>query len=215
MRRMAATHAGTYYHRAALEERAPMRDVDIRLIDAPGLARADLRGLDLLILTDRTPAVHIRRAAPRLLSFARKGGRLIVFGENGDYGWIPGLRWTHRPTNYWWWLTGDDQGLRIDAPDHSLFAFLGVADLTWHFHGTFAPPPGARRLVSVPGRDGGRDDGREALMVDIPLGAGSILATTLDPFYHHGSYFMPATTRFLEGFARWLKADPPVHAASA
>jgi hypothetical protein len=32
-----------------------------------------------------------------------------------------------------------------------------------------------------------------------------VLATTLDPCYHHGSHFMPATTHFLKGFLAWLK----------
>lgn len=211
MMRAAATHAGTYYHRAALEERAPFAGLPVRLIDADRLAEADLRDLDVLLVTDRTPAVLIDRAAPRLLDFARRGGRLFVFGENGDYAWIPGLRWTARPTNYWWWLTGDDPDLAVDAPDHPLFAHLGVRELTWHFHGTFARHDGARRLVSVPGESGAR----EALMVERPLGAGSVVATTLDPFYHHGSYFMPATTRFLDGFAGWLAGDPPAQAAGA
>ncbi|MDF2725451.1 MAG: hypothetical protein K0Q59_5128, partial [Paenibacillus sp.] len=34
--------------------------------------------------------------------------------------------------------------------------------------------------------------------------AGTLLLTTLDPEYHFGSYFMPATERFLDGFLSWL-----------
>lgn len=29
---------------------------------------------------------------------------------------------------------------------------------------------------------------------------GRLVVTSLDPFYHHGSHFMPATTRFLDRF---------------
>jgi len=36
---------------------------------------------------------------------------------------------------------------------------------------------------------------------------GQMILTTLDPFYHHGSHFMPATTRFLDGFLPWLREN--------
>ena len=35
--------------------------------------------------------------------------------------------------------------------------------------------------------------------------SGRLLITSLDPMYHHGSHFMPATTRFLDGFLPYLK----------
>ena len=35
--------------------------------------------------------------------------------------------------------------------------------------------------------------------------AGRLIVSTLDPFYHHGSNFMPATTRFLDGFLPWAR----------
>jgi hypothetical protein len=33
------------------------------------------------------------------------------------------------------------------------------------------------------------------------------MVATLDPFYHHGSFFVPATTRFLDGFLAWTDAE--------
>jgi hypothetical protein len=36
---------------------------------------------------------------------------------------------------------------------------------------------------------------------------GTLLMTTLDPTYHYGSYFMPATERFLDGFLPWVRAE--------
>ena len=32
-----------------------------------------------------------------------------------------------------------------------------------------------------------------------------LIVSTLDPFYHHGSNFMPATTKFLDGFLPWAR----------
>lgn len=33
-----------------------------------------------------------------------------------------------------------------------------------------------------------------------------MIVTTLDPFYHTGSYFMPAAQRFLAGLLDWTDA---------
>jgi hypothetical protein len=34
-----------------------------------------------------------------------------------------------------------------------------------------------------------------------------MLITCLDPISHFGSYFMPATERFLDGFLPWVSAE--------
>ncbi|WZB68307.1 TonB-dependent receptor plug domain-containing protein [Achromobacter xylosoxidans] len=102
---------------------------------------------------------------------------------------------------------GADPGLRLAAPDHSLFRYLTLADVTWHQHGTYAPPPGAVSLVDKVGAG-------SVLYEDRCSTAGRLIVTSLDPMYHHGSYFMPATSRFLRGFLPWLKdSTPPPEAA--
>jgi hypothetical protein len=52
-----------------------------------------------------------------------------------------------------------------------------------------------------------RDDasGRAVLYEDRVSTPGRLIAMSLDPFYHHGCNFMPATTRFLERFLPWLR----------
>jgi hypothetical protein len=49
------------------------------------------------------------------------------------------------------------------------------------------------------------DDG--ALLIDdtSSYAPGRLIAMTLDPCYHHGSHFMPATTTFLNGFLPALR----------
>ena len=42
------------------------------------------------------------------------------------------------------------------------------------------------------------------LYVDEVSTPGTLVVTTLDPMSHFGSYFMPATERFLDGFLPWL-----------
>ena len=48
------------------------------------------------------------------------------------------------------------------------------------------------------------DDGGAVLYIDQVSTKGTWINTTLDPDFHYGSYFMPATERFLRGFLPWL-----------
>lgn len=50
-------------------------------------------------------------------------------------------------------------------------------------------------------------------MYDQRVGTGRLIASTIDPHTHHGRRFMPATTRFLNGFYPWLKAEVSGHGA--
>ncbi len=115
--------------------------------------------------------------------------------------WLPRLSLVTVPTDWWWWLTpGAELGVRIVRPDHPLMRGLGDRDASWHLHGWFAIPPGAETLIAD-------RDGHPVLFVDeANHGAGRLVATTLDPCYHHGSHFMPATTRFLDRFLPNLAA---------
>ncbi|WP_395021680.1 hypothetical protein [Dongia sp.] len=51
------------------------------------------------------------------------------------------------------------------------------------------------------------ESGQPILYIDQVSTAGRIVLTSLDPFYHHGSYFMPAATRFLDGFLPWMREE--------
>ena len=88
--------------------------------------------------------------------------------------------------------------MRIAAPDHALFEHLAQRDITWHLHGWFEVPPGAE-VLAVNG------EGQPILYIDEVTTKGRMVITSLDPFFHHGSHFMPATTRFLDGFLPWVR----------
>ena len=50
-------------------------------------------------------------------------------------------------------------------------------------------------------------DGGVVLYIDRVSTRGTLLVTCLDPIAHFGSYFMPATERFLDGFLPWVRAE--------
>src|SRR5690606_1291483 len=92
-----------------------------------------------------------------------------------------------------------DLRVRVTAPAHPLMNGIGDRDVTWHLHGWFDTPEGAHVLA----RDG---EGRAILYEDTVSTPGRMIISSLDPMYHHGSHFMPATSRFLDRFIPNVKA---------
>ncbi len=114
--------------------------------------------------------------------------------------WIPNQRWENRVTNFWWWLDKDAKsGIYLKNEEHDLFQnYLSLADATWHQHGVFWPPEGTDTLIAT-------DDGGSVLYIDKVSTKGTWIVMTLDPDFHFGLHFMPATERFLDGFLPWLQ----------
>lgn len=195
--RMLAIDAGTSYHHVALTGRyAGLFDAVPYVGD---LAEVDLVGFDVVVVTCRTPACRLEPHRGQLRAYLKAGGTLVAMGETEPWRWLDEIRFTPVPTNYWWWLEpGADLGLRALQPEHGLWRHLPAKHVVWHHHGHFAPPAGATTLVSC--REGGA-----VLYEDTVSTNGRLVLTSLDPFFHHGTYFMPAATRFLDGFLPWLK----------
>jgi len=106
------------------------------------------------------------------------------------------------PTNWWWWREpGSDLGVDVtsEAAQHPLFREIGKREVTWHLHGWFEVPEGATVLAH-------NREGQAIFYEDRVTTAGTMILSSLDPLYHHGSHFMPATTRFLDRFVPNLRA---------
>lgn len=195
-----AVHPGTYYHIESLEG-PRYRDYFDHLVRPEDLSAVALDAYDVVLVPCRTPADRMEGNAAQLRTYLDNGGTVIATGESDSHLWLPGIRFTPQPTNFWWWLTpGADLGVRIAAPSHSLFWHLTQRDITWHLHGWFDAPESAD-ILAVNG------EGKPILYVDEVTTNGRMIITSLDPFYHHGSHFMPATTRFLDGFLPWMRAN--------
>lgn len=195
-----AINAGTAYHIESLEG-PRYRHVFDRIIRPEDLGAVDLDEYGALLVPCRTPAHRMIPNADRLLAYLDRGGTIIAMGECHSERWLPGIRFTPLETNWWWWLEPDgDLGVKIASPEHALFAKLGPRDLAWHLHGYFDTPPGAEVLLTD-------SNGRVMLYTDEVSTRGRMILTSLDPFFHHGHHFMPATTRFLDGFLAWLAED--------
>jgi hypothetical protein len=196
---LAAVYGGSSWHHRALTEPKYARHLTGGLLYLPELADTDLTAYAGLLIPERLHRGLLTRAAPRVLELLAAGGTVAAFaGGEPIPEFLPGVRWQHRPTNFWWWLEpGADLGLRTPVPEHPLLRRLALRDCTWHYHGVLEPPAGAEVLVTLPG-------GEALLYVDRVSTPGTLVVSTLDPLSHYGGYFMPATERFLDGFLPWL-----------
>jgi hypothetical protein len=200
---IAAIHSGGSYQLDALE-RPPAAGLVDRALYLPDLAPGDLDGADVVLVVCRTDPDLLAARRDLFEALLAEGRTVVAMGETEPQEWLPGIVADPLPANWWWWLTpGADGGLRLRAPDRGLFRRITLADCTWHRHAHYRVPAGAVSLVDCV-------EGGSVLYDDAVSTTGRMIVTGLDPFYHHGSRFMPATSRFLAGFLPWLKDGAPV-----
>jgi hypothetical protein len=199
---IAALDGGTFYHDRAFRDLMAAsvieRRIWIRVCDDDALDR-----VTTLVVPCRSSPAELVRLSETLARFMARGGFLVVMGETRPDLWLKGVELRPCATNWWWWLDpAASLGLTVDTPGHEFWRHVKPGDCAWHVHGTLTPPPGAIPLLHA------ADGGLLAYDDAVSHAPGRAFVTTLDPFYHHGSEFMPATTRFLAGFLPWLaRAD--------
>lgn len=169
------------------------------------LDRVDLRDFRAIVVPDFSNQALLQAHAAQLNAYLADGGFMIVFEPNRMDEWLEvvEVQWFSRENEDWkWWMK---PGGRMEAyqpnPDHSMARAIPLADMCWHFFGAFRLPPDAIPILNL-------DNDEGCLVYDQTVaGGGRLIASTIDPHTHHGRRFMPATTRFLNGFYPWLKRE--------
>jgi len=197
MRKIAVVYGGSSQHYRTYNEPKYRQYIE-KLIYLPHFAETTIDEFDVLLLPSQLHMGLVMKSKEKIRNFAENGGIVVSFGPQ-PMEWIPGQNWEERETNFWWWTEKNAKsGLVLQNLDHDLFKhYLTLSDATWHQHGVYWPPEGSTILIST-------EDGGAVLYVDKVSTAGTWIVTTLDPDYHYGSYFMPATEQFLNGFFPWL-----------
>ncbi len=156
------------------------------------LPETDLTAFDGLLIPEGSHHTKLEAASGQVRGFLESSGAVILFGDQ-PVPWLPGLNWEFTPA-------GESGELVAHHQDHGFFRRLTVEDATWHHHGIFHPPAGAKILLAT-------KDGHAVLYIDRISTSGTILAASLDPLAHFGGTFMPAAERFLDRFLPWLVED--------
>lgn len=195
-RRIGVIYSGTSHHIRSYKTGEFGKYIS-KIIPVRELATASFDDIDVLIVPSQTNMNAFKPYKHRVQAFADNGGIVVSFGHQNEQ-WLD-VKWELRPTNFWWWLEKDAKsGLVLTGGDHDLFRnYLTLADATWHQHGVYWPE-NAETLVAT-------EDGGSVLYIDRHSSKGTWIVTTLDPDFHYGHYFMPATERFLRGFFPWLE----------
>ncbi|GGE02836.1 hypothetical protein [Paenibacillus nasutitermitis] len=196
MRKIAVLYSGSsHQHRSFTEPK--YKQYIAELVYLPKLADVDLHKFDVLIVPSQLHQGQVTHHLKQIHAFLDSGKIVVALGAQ-HHSWFSNHNWEFRPTNFWWWLEpGAKSGLVITKPEHDLFNYISLADATWHYHGVFLPTHEVESLIEV------ENDG-SILYIDKKSTGGTLMLTTLDPEYHFGSYFMPATEQFLNGFLPWL-----------
>lgn len=196
-RRIGVIFSGTSHHIRAYKTGEFGKYIS-KVIPVRDIATASFEDLDVLIVPSQTNMPVFLPYKHRVDEFADNGGIVVAFGHQNDE-WLE-EKWELRPTNFWWWLEENAKsGLVLTGEEHDLFKnYLTLADATWHQHGVYWPADGVETLVAT-------EDGGSVLYIDRQKSKGPWVITTLDPDFHYGHYFMPATERFLRGFFPWLE----------
>ncbi|GAX46472.1 hypothetical protein [Pseudolactococcus reticulitermitis] len=196
MRKIGVLYAGAFFHFRAFSEGKFAQFIH-QIIYLPELTPQDLKDLDILWVPSQLPLNLLDRHQATIRAFAASGGIVVAMGPQPN-DLIPNTAWIDRETNFWWWLdSSQSSGLKLDTPDYPLFDYITLADATWHQHGFFKPLNQVTSLIS-------KENEGTIFYLDKTPEFGTWLVTCLDPEYHFGSYFMPATEKFLEGFLPWL-----------
>lgn len=196
MRKIGVVYGGSsHHHRTYIQ--SEFSRFFTKYFYLPDFHREQIGDIDVLIVPSQLHMKLLLKNKEKIVSFANDGGIVVAFGPQ-SIQWIPKQSWEFRPTNYWWWLEKDAKsGLVATNPDADIFRYLTLTDATWHQHGVFWPPEEADTII-------GTEDGGSVFYIDKVSTNGVFIVTTLDPDYHYGTYFMPATERFLKGFLPWL-----------
>ena len=201
--RIGLLHCGAFQPLRTLADPA-LAPYRLESVYLPGADPGVLADLDVVLVSDRLHPGQLERFVPALLAALDDPGKtVIVLGENKVENWLPGVGYTFRPTVFWKWRTGEDNGTRLRLPEDPLWEFFTPWSVSWHHHGLLHPRPGARSLVVM------EEEGAEAgtlLYVDEVNQPARLLVTTMDPVYHHGSGFMPGASQLLYSLLRWVTA---------
>ena len=198
MRKIAVVYGGSSQHHRTYQPSEFAKHFP-QLIPLRELAEESFEDIDVLLIPSQTHLGLLKENVEKIHAYAEHGGIVVTFGPQG-FDWLPKHDWEFRITNFWWWLEKDaNSGLVLTGENHDLFKnYLTLSDATWHQHGVYWPPEGSEVLVAT-------EDGGAVFYIDKVSSKGTWINTTLDPDYHYGSYFMPATERFLRGFLPWLE----------
>lgn len=199
MNKIIALHSGTYYNLASLFKGSFVKYLHNTAYLAQ-LKEDDIKSADILLVTDSLVPRHLILHKEIFRNFLKSGRTLVVCGRNDPELWLEGIEYKELPFNFWWWLDKENNDIQIcqDDEKHELFKYISFENLIYHFHGGYKKLHGAKSAIKS------TLDDNVSIYQECDFGGGRLILTSLDPFFHHGCYFMPNASKFGEGLLKRL-----------
>jgi hypothetical protein len=188
----------------------------VERIDCYALASTELARYAVLIVTSTVDQEHLARYRGVIRNFL-EGVGVVIFGGHLHRDWLPGAAA---------FVPLTERSLAtfrvVEVADHPIFRGIEPDELTFR-----CGSPGSSRAGTIRFLRARRCSpalpavSRRRTWIGCPPRApswcrrvvicwattattpGTLIVATLDPISHYGSYFMPATERFLDGFLPW------------
>lgn len=198
MNKIAALDSGTAYHISSFYTK-PFKDFLYKTIYLPNLDIDDLKDVDILIVSCSSSVEQILKHKNIFYEFLAKKKFLVVMGRNEAQLWLNDVVFADLPFNFWWWL---DKNNKIDLKpaclDYGLFKYIDFKDMVWHYHGGYEKIKGCISVIEHISLD-------KSIFLEMPdYYGGRLILTSLDPFFHHGNFFMPNATKLGGALLKYL-----------
>jgi len=199
MNKIAALDSGTAFHIVSLSK-DPFNKYFKKILYLPKLQAKQLEDIDILIVTCCSSWEQLEKKKDIFYEFLKRGKTLVVLGRNQTKLWLKDIEEVELPFNFWWWLDKKNKiDLKILKPNYPLFEHIKLEDMAWHYHGGFEVPKNAINILE-------EEKTRKSIFFELKkYYGGRLIVTSLDPFYHHGSFFMPNTTKFAFALLNFLE----------
>ncbi len=197
MQRIAVVEGGAYFHDFSLTD-PKVNGLIAKRLYLRELQASDVDDIDVLLVMSCLNPDLLQQKKAIITGFKGRGKKLVILARNYVQEWYPDIVFTDTAVNFWWWLqAGADSGISVVAKHHPIFNYMDEEAVKWHYHGMFSVPEnGCDGSVSiVKAREGG------SILYEQ---ADGTLITTLDPDFHHGSFFMPGASLFWYGLLNYL-----------
>ena len=199
MNNIAALDSGTSFHIVSLTQE-PFNEYLRKIIYLPDLEYKELDNIDILIITCCSSWEQLEKKKDILYKFLKDGKTLFVSGRNETKLWLKDIEEVELPFNFWWWLNKKNSiDLNIVEPSYPLFKHIQLNDMSWHYHGGFNLPKNGINIIE-------QKELKKSVFFEVKdYYGGRLIVTSLDPFYHHGNFFMPNATKFAFALLEYLK----------
>ncbi|MDY3245382.1 hypothetical protein [Campylobacter sp.] len=199
MNKIIALNSGSSFHINSLTKGILSKEL-YKIPYLKELCKNDVKDADILWVSCTSPVDLLIEKKRIFIDYLQDGKTLVVTGRNDPHLWLEGIEEVQLPFNFWWWLDKNEQ---IDAlkddENAKIFNYIDFKDMLWHFHNGYKKLPNSSSAIKY------KYDDKISIFQEASYMGGKLILSSLDPLFHHGSFFMPNATKLAIAMIKYLK----------